>query len=429
MISIGTATLIKTVQTRKQVTVSLADIVTDSGLDIYPQVESRGYFSFQFRGRELQLTAGPFVGLIPVNPRLTIDVQPRLPISNMARILEVAQFPLASLESVQRLYEVQPRADISIIEFLGLNLVKALREIEVNGMHKSYVRRSVYTLQPRGHIDFQKTMLISSSHNLRHMVFAEFFEQNMDSYYNQVLKYALWFLAQRLYRMPSRNRELVKSINKALTMFDGVTLDSSRKLTDQVERDLRRNRIPLGKRYYERALRIALTIIAGKGVTLMGLGREVDLASYIVNLEEVFEAYIRQVLRTRMLALRPAIHVKDGNKEAEKSLYDDTKQPSANPDIVLMARGVNWLIADVKYKEKVSREDINQVITYGVCYRARNVTLVHICPSVQQSGHKHLGIIDGINVSTYGYNLDNSSLEQEEIAFADALLTKPDAPV
>jgi len=43
--------------------------------------------------------------------------------------------------------------------------------------------------------------------------------------------------------------------------------------------------------YFQRPLAIALTLLEGKGVSLAHHGRDVELASYVINFEEVLSLF------------------------------------------------------------------------------------------------------------------------------------------
>jgi 5-methylcytosine-specific restriction enzyme subunit McrC len=279
------------------------------------------------------------------------------------------------------------------------------------------------TTHPRGKIKFRQTALRNLSRSIRHKVYCERYEQIIDVPYNQIIKYALWFLSQRLYRMPSKNRELLRLINGSLLLFDAVTLHASSSLFSKVENDLYQNRIAPNRQYYIAALKIALSLLYRKGISFSGHGKEIELSSYIIDFDVLFESYLRQLLKTRLHAESAMLHVHDGNNEAGKPLFDDRNTPQANPDIVIEAASGNKIIVEVKYKDKVDRDDINQAITYGFSYRAQNVVLAHVSSEAGGSVLKSLGKIDSVNLHSYAFCLNSSVLEDEEKKLAEALLS------
>src|SRR5262249_40365604 len=155
-------------------------------------------------------------------------------------------------------------------------------------------------------------------------------------------------------RTSSPNRKLMSDLNRALAAFESVSTRRSTELARVVAKDLREHRIPQLRRYYEKPLRIALTVVAGEGITLVKHGEQVELSSYVVDFDDLFEAYLREVLRSRLTT--NGFRVLDGNRDGSKRLFDDAKDPPAQPDILIVGRnGTRRVVADAKYKEKTDR--------------------------------------------------------------------------
>jgi len=408
---------------RQSLLIPLAELVVGDKLDLYPDVEKHGYFSVQFSGRDLQLTAGGYIGLIPINDRLIIDVQPKLPVGNLMRVIQVAQETIVALDWAHRHYDSRSETTTSILEFLAHNLLHAFRAVELHGLHKVYVPRTENSSHPHGRLHFRETAIRNYSRGIRHRIYSTHFEQTTDEPYNRLLKRSLWMLSLRLQRVPQRDRDLVRQLNQALLWLETVTLDQSDALLEQVKTDLSRHRVPPHRQYYERVLGIALTVLAGRGVELIGRGQEVELSSYIISFEDLFESYIRQVLHARIPAQDPQLRVRNGNKEAEKQLFRGPDKRPANPDIVIDQPPTVKLIADVKYKSKVERADINQGATYALSYGTRRVVLIYQCAAGDRTRSRHLGAIGDVEVYTYGFDLANADLDAEEQALGGAVLT------
>ncbi|MEK6299818.1 MAG: hypothetical protein AABO41_03780 [Acidobacteriota bacterium] len=387
---------------------------------MFSEVEDKGYFHVSFRGCELELAAGRYIGLIPINPQITIDVRPKLPVGNLARVIDLGQQVIDSLK-VTRFYATNAESTISITEFLANNLLTALRQVELQGLYKKYRQRIENSSRPKGRINFPLTSKLNFSKGIRHKLYSSHFEHTIDNPYNQLLKYALWFLAQRLTRNSSRNRKLVYDVNKALGLFNKVTLSPSEQLVERVRDHINNKRIPFSRGYYQSALGIALTIVSGKGLSLLTRGHEVELSSYIIDFETLFEDYLRNVLRTRFAAILPDSRIRNGNKEGKKRMFDDTRKHLVEPDIVI-DRPPNVLgIAEVKYKDRIDRPDINQAITYGCSYKTDNVVLVHQSAAGTKSGWQLLGTVGSMRVFLYAFDLANPNLEAEEQAFSDSI--------
>jgi 5-methylcytosine-specific restriction enzyme subunit McrC len=369
----------------------------------------------------LQLTAGPYVGLIPINPTLTIDVRPKLPVGNLARILQISQQQIQVIERLDRLYESVEQQTASLLELMVRNLLRALTAVQTHGFDKSYEVQHQNNSHPRGRISIPRTVRINFSRGSSHKLIADRHELTIDTKYNRLIKAALLIAAQRLIRLENRDRVLLGRLNGALQDFAQVSLVDPLTIARNVENDLRANKISSMRHYYIRPLAIALAIVRGGGVNI-GTGEDgFEMSSYIVNFETLFENYLREVLK-RELKDNASIRIVDGNSEGRRSLFDDSEQPPAQPDIVVLgADGEVASVLDVKYKETVDRADINQAIAYGFCYRAPHTILVHQTGSDQTAGLRKLGRVGPLSVLTFGFDLTREPLEDEEREFSNQI--------
>jgi len=417
------------VESRRSVAISIDSVFRENRLLIHPEIEGRGYFSVSFRGQELLLTAGPYIGLIPINDSITIDVRPKLPVSNLARVIDVAHESLASLESFTRLYDESAEAAVSVLEFLAKQLLLSFEEVERRGLLKTYLTRLENSSHPRGRIHVNRTIKVDLSRQIRHRVVHGYFAQSIDCPENRLIKRALWLLAERFRRLPSRNRLLMRDLNAKLRLFDSIPLDPSSEVLAHVTTLLRQNKLPAARRYYAIPLKISLTIAAGRTVSLTTKGDHLALSSFVLNFEEIFEAYIRQALRQEMSRTSPSFRVRDGNHEARRRLFDEVRDPPAQPDIVVDDgnRAVR-LVVEVKYKDRFDRSDINQAITYACVYRTHAVMLVHQAGPGTGSSCRKIGTIEDKVLYGYAFDLASSNLPAEERALAASVRDLCGAP-
>jgi 5-methylcytosine-specific restriction enzyme subunit McrC len=400
----------------------ITDLIVDGKLDVYPHVEELGVLFLQLRRNVLTLTAGPYIGLIPLTPTVLIDVRPKLPISNFARVLDAARGSLSAITGADRLYLSNDLASNSVLEFVAANLLNALRPVHQNGLLKDYVRVSETTGSPRGRIDLSATMTRTWSRGLKHKVIAQRFEQTSDIPVNRVIKTALRTAVTRIKAQNDTSRELIVALNRAFFDLPTGIGDMSAGDFAIAKHMLMAKLLPDARAYYGRALEIAIMIMSNRGIALQDQGTDVVLDSFIVNFEVMFEDYLRRVLQTRS---DPAqVRVRDGNREGKKYLFDDKKDSLAQPDIVVSSIATGkTIIAEVKYKEKPKREDYNQAITYAVAYRANRSILVHQNAPGAGTGLRHIGTMNGIVLDAYAFDLSNVDLAAEESAFANLILS------
>ncbi len=406
---------------RSSVELPITDLLVNGKLDIFPHVEEKGLLFLQFRRNMLNLAAGPYIGLIPLTPTVSVDVRPKLPIGNFAKVIDAARGSLSSITGVDRLYLSNDLASNSVLEFLAVNLLHALRPVAENGLLKDYIRTSEMTSSPRGRIDLTGTMVHAWVRGQKHKVQAQRFEQTPNVPVNRVLKSALRMLLSGLKSSGANSRQLNSAVNRAyFEMPSGI--DEMRPTDFEQAKHLLLSRLlPVSRMYYIRALEIALLIVSNRGISLQDKGEDVMLDTFIVNFETMFEDYLRRVLELR--ADPALLRVRDGNAEGKKPLFDDRRDPPAQPDIVISSITTGKkLIAEVKYKEKPNRDDYNQAITYAVTYRTDRAILVHQNKAGAATGLRHIGTMNGIVLDAYAFDLSHADLEAEEQAFADVLL-------
>lgn len=93
---------------RQDVEIPLVDLLTHAGrFTILPAVASKGYFDVDYRGDRLAFKAGKFVGLIPINDRVVIDVKPKVSILDLLHIVNIGEEEVSFLDFFVRPYKAQ----------------------------------------------------------------------------------------------------------------------------------------------------------------------------------------------------------------------------------------------------------------------------------------------------------------------------------
>lgn len=406
---------------RSTISIPLSELLQNGRLEIYRQVEERGYFSLHFRGKELQLVAGPYVGLIPICPGVTINVQPRLPVANLARILEFSREALRAINEVDRTYAWFGEATPSILEFLLRSLLASLETVEIHGLDKQYTRVESVSGTPRGRIDLQATFRRLIARGIDQKIVTRRFEQTLNTPANRLIKAALYEGTQRLARSGAATASVIRDLNRMLLRFESVPLDITGSLViAKATVDVRTNLS--ARSYYAEAVKVASAILSGKGIALDRQGTDFEMASFILNFEDVFESYLRQALAKALWnSSRGSFAVLNGNDKANsRPVFDDAASPSAQPDIIIR-RGDCCVLAEIKYKDSTNRENLNQLIGYTASYRAKAGILVHLAPKGQSSGIKRVGRIEETEYFTFPFNLSSDHLQAEEAVLARAV--------
>jgi len=417
----------------EQLEIPLSELMVADRLDLYPEVTGRDYFRVFFSRDRLILQPRGFVGLIPINDRVAIEVSPKFAVQNLARLLSIGEHTPISLAPHVRRYRPDGRVIASVLDAMTGRLVELVDDIVSERGHRDYLRTSVDTSLPRGRILVGETLTRHLARRAAHRVAACWFVPTSDTGPNRCLKYALWYLAQRYRRMRPRRgiRALLSALNARFHLFKAAHLDLSRTfLSDPFVADP--DLLPSLYSHYKEALNLAKCITRDRGVSLGRDHDEIRMASLLVKMDDALEAYLRNALRLELEVTAPDLHVLDGNLQEPdgggKPLFDETPSPVATPDIVI----ARWLpgegarqplvVIEVKYQRSPEREALNQAIAYGASYRAPSVVIAH--PSSQSTDHGllPLGTISSMSAYRYAYDLGRRDLKKEEAAMAEAML-------
>lgn len=410
------------------VDVPLSDLLSTSGrLRLNPDVESKGYFTIQLTRGAVRLQARGYVGLIPLNDRVVIDVKPRVPVANLGHLLRVSGYVPSSL-GAERPYATDPTWNESLLDLFAGWLAARVDVIASEGLLLFYEQREEATSFPRGRVLTDATHTRLRSRGIRHQAVSSWFTRTADNPANRCLKYAIWFTAGRLAILGSRTasrRLLLQRLGALYELFSSVPLDHSLSfLSDPLVTGARET--PSLRRYYRPALDLAVAIVRRYAVDVEVTGRGVDLPSMVLNMDAIFEDYLRNTLQAEAGRAGVGVDVLDGNAAGKKPLFDEPPSETATPDIVFRDAGHRCpLLIEVKnvpVNGNSSRGAIEQAVTYAAAYRCNRVVLAHPRARNQVIGGLRLqGRIDELEVYQYVYDLEAADLLAEERTLADAM--------
>lgn len=401
---------------REATDIPIDAVLVDGRLDISPEVQGREFFDIRLKGEKLTITAGKFVGLVPLNSRVFIHVEPKTPVWNLLAILSAVNGDVVELQTLEREYRVASTAPHHVLAAIALAFTRSLGALEVAGLRKTYRQSAGEQEILRGRLEFGASVQRLWGRGCAHSAVCAYFDLTSDTPENQLLRYTCHLLLTN----HLVTGEFPSSV-RALAHFEELFMDASVRLrapTRAVLSTPQRETEPA----YRRALLLAQMIVSRGGVDLLRGGTGVPLPSLLVDMETLFERYVRHVLSQYL----GSAQVLDGNAEGSKPLYDDRIIPSANPDAVVRQSDYLDLIIEVKYKARENRNDIEQVLTYSMSYRAPVVVLVLPAETSADHGLSDIGTVNGVRVCRYRFDLSAASLPSEERAFAkvvESLLT------
>ncbi|WP_175839180.1 McrC family protein [Burkholderia anthina] len=413
-------------------------ISPDGSLSVFSEALGKDYFSVRFKKGRPVFQAGGYVGIVPINSELSLEIVPKVPIANLERILLLGNSVPMRFQGFQRLYAHSKYVPKSIADLLVENFLDSLELIHEQGILRLYSRQSEVGLFPRGRIDINRTIRARGAAGTHHVAYS-WSERHVDNGPNRLLKYAIESIA--IHVRSSRDRRLQRRLAICRGFFDQVSYDCNRDfLRDPMVIDL--TRVPNTRDAYVAAISIAKLILSGRGVNLTESSGPILMNSLVVNVDEAFEYYVLAALRRACEQENSVIYaVLDGNKGGDrggmKKLFDMSSHNAyineaidAKPDIVLRAKNRNGedvrVVVDVKYKVAnhiADRSDINQIIAYGVSYRAKFAILLLPAPTTDQRGLKCLGIVGGTTYFQYAMNLNSVDLIEEEDLLWDEIVS------
>lgn len=385
---------------------------SDGNLNILPELKTRGYFDIDYRGDKLTFVAGRFVGLIPINEDICINVKPKIHILDLARLIAIAGGDIEVLRFFKRGYERHATQEIAIVPILLRTLLEQLREVESEGMlieYRPFEGEGVF----RNRIDFGKTIHHQWARGRFASASWKAFLFTNDNAANRLIKYTLWYCGKLLDSCRASG-DLREQLAEVYSFFDQVSLDPQQGFLRQIRHLLENDAIPMVRHYYREVCNTCLFIIGNDSVSLKMQGTDIDLLSFVLNLEDLFEKFVRNVLQRSLSA--PGLRVLDGNREGRSYLFCDSRTMEVRPDIVIKGVSSTLLIADVKYKVKVNEGDRYQLIAHAYSAGVRRALFVLPSYEAGQSGLVRRGQIldkDGLEIFEYYMRLDTDIEAQE----------------
>jgi 5-methylcytosine-specific restriction enzyme subunit McrC len=144
----------------------------------------------------------------------------------------------------------------------------------------------------------------------------------------------------------------------------------------------------------------------------------------LIDLQVAFENYLRNTLSELRDRLPATDRILDGNLAkpagARRRLFDAPDSPDATPDVVVSREAASSavstpLVLEVKYKQMPDRDDVNQAVTYGVCYGCENVVIAHVRAPDGEPGLQLLGKVGPLTVYRFAFDLSEDLVAQEQL--------------
>ena len=368
------------------------------------------------QGREhMVLQIGGVIGRLPITENLALDISPKFTISNLARLLALSDQSLNHRVGAERLYDFTEWTGF-LPELLLRSFASELRAIQLEGSLRNY-QRSTREDIPRPKLNFRRSEQQFWARGIVTRAVVEGFEFTLDNPTNRILKAAL----RHAIPLAADQESLVNELTIFADMIRSYGLVSNAPRSD-IEQSFASAlaEVPRFKPHHRRALWIARELINRSSEILAFANRRLSLPSYLINLDRVFESYIRNVLRSQLNELGSAYEVQDGNQKGfTKPLLNDSDRYVVMPDILVYEGRDRTpkMVADVKYKTRPKETDRYQIITHALSYHCRRAMLIYPKREGGPVGLVRLGEIGPpsfpIEVFEYHYELDGILADNE----------------
>lgn len=349
------------IQERGQRYLPRADLIDDLGRSlVLPETRELKALEFKDVADGVNLQALGLIGYLPLTSAITLNIVPKFPIQNLWTMLEIGGETYDRILPTIRRYQTSDNP--APIQLLARSFCHYLRGALSAGFERSYYPRVTEGFyKPR--VEFGPTISRYLSRGNPIETVSGVFEFGLDSPVNQVVKSACLRIARVIPRSAAWDEER-RLLQLAL---DGLQRVREREpsshdffLDETVSLRLRSN--------YEGLLSIYQLLLTGGGIAFTFQPGGMELPSFLFDLEDIFERFIRQTfleaLRSRKIA------VLDGNKHQGR-LFEDSKVYPTKPDLIYR-RGKKDVLAlgEVKYKPKIKEADRYQIISHVTAAKA-----------------------------------------------------------
>lgn len=421
---------IEQAEERKEINIQISDIVQEGGiLNIFPSVKK--FFSIDYKPRndKLSLVAGGFIGLIPINSNLAIEIRPKFSLSNLTRMVAVAEDNFNTLSFFSKKYKKSGTPNNISVEFMVECFINELQTLDSEGLFKDYITKQDQTNKIRGRININNSIKLLWSHGHFNKVDITYFDFTTDNIFNRLIKFTLKFCIEELQYIDSSRHDLIDLLIEYYSMFDSVQYDNNIRCYDEVFTTIENDKITELRNYYVNICEICRLIIKRTGINFDVGGDDIKLNSFTLDMATTFEKYLLNSLRLNRDVFSENTVILNGNTEGRKKFYN---QPShgkgdAKPDIIIKEGDVYQIIADAKYKVRTKDSDRYQVISHALSYGAKIAVLI-LPMDDKYNGIQLVKIGDvgneyQIDVYEYYFDLSNYDLTKEEKILSQSLST------
>jgi hypothetical protein len=308
---------------------------------------------------ELRVAATDIVGIVSLTPSSKVQVDPKidwehifdmlLAVYDQNRAIDYHGIPLQSFLS-----DDIDLDDVFVI--LAINYLYGLEQIHRNGFIRNLVIRRADSLDGRGEIDVEQTLL----NHVRGQIEPHWIHNEVehDNAANSLLHYAGKTLL-RLFQQKSRTTthpaysRVFSEVHREVRRLERLDVTSS---LDRLEtyRRLTLSDLPKQRHYYQRALDISKAIMSSSLGQQLRDGRRELVVDYVLNMESLFEQYSQVVIERQFKKIRAYDHLDDlndvsVNRPSSVKPFEEETEIYHQPDHAVQRGEDTIAVLDSKY--------------------------------------------------------------------------------
>ncbi len=337
------------------------ELVAHSGHSlILPETRELKALEFKDVADGVNLFALGLIGLLPLTSTITLNIIPKFPIENLWTMLETGGETYERIIPTIRRYQVTETAAPTML--LARSFCHYLRNLLTAGLERSYYVRSVNGFyKPR--VEFGQTIGRYLSRGNPIETVSSVYEFGLNSKINRIVKSACLRFSKITPHTKAweNDRRLIQVALETLSRVDECEPSGQDFFLDEMVSGRLRE-------HYSGLLRIYQLLLTGGGIAFTFEPNGQKLPSFLFDLEDIFERFIRQTFTDALKVHN--ITVLDGNKHQGR-LFSDSKVYPTKPDIIFrdVKRAV-ICIGEVKYKPKIKEADRYQIISHVTAEKA-----------------------------------------------------------
>ncbi|WP_280428048.1 5-methylcytosine restriction system specificity protein McrC [Nocardia brasiliensis] len=407
------------------------------------EIAGRDILRTGFSKGKVRLQAGSYVGVIPINEHVIVRVKPRVPISNLTRMVVETGHSTLPLRAF-RDYPMQGTAGDWAMNLYADALLNYVDEVLDQGLLRKYEQRYGAGHFPHGRIELNETIQRFAARGIPNKAAYSWFERSVDTSANRCVRAAMEAVHAHLTKSNLRKGDRAKLARLAgqLSAFAEVYYDTDYLFLEDPE-VLGLTPLPDHRSYYRPLLDLAVAILKGKGLALELGTPDIRMGSLLIEMGALFENFVRVSLAKYAATQGWPVAVLDGNSAGRVDLYHvpnplpaphgvplpavASRNPGkAQPDVVLRhIDGAFLLVGEIKNSPHGTdglpdRGEVQQAVIYALRYALDLAVLIH--PWVKGTkGLVYIGRIQTIDV--YDYRLDLSTADGIDQALQDMATT------